>query len=248
MLAVHQLTYQYPKSSTSVLDHVSFTVQQGEFVSLIGASGSGKSTIFRLIAGLAEPNAGSIQIGGVQEKNRLGKVALMPQKDLLLPWRTVLDNILLPAEIAARPRDEVVQQAQEWIVRAGLSGYADAYPSQLSGGMRQRVSFLRTIMTGADVLLLDEPFGALDTLTRQDMQAWLLSIWEQLGKTVLFITHDIEEAVLVSDRVLVLRPGENCVEVPIQLSRPRTKDLVFTPELAVYRQQLTHMISGREGK
>lgn len=248
MLSVHQLTYRYPGSSAPVLDRLSFAVQQGEFVSLIGASGSGKSTIFRLIAGLAEPDAGSIEIGGIKEKNRLGKVALMPQKDLLLPWRTVLDNILLPVEITGQSKKEAAQQAREWLVRAGLSGYEDAYPGQLSGGMRQRVSFLRTIMTGADVLLLDEPFGALDTLTRQEMQSWLITIWEELRKTVLFITHDIEEAVLVSDRVLVLRPGQNCMEIPVKLDRPRTKELVFTPELAAYRKQLTHMIGGREDR
>ncbi len=256
ILTVNHISYHYPGSRDLILSDVSFTVRKGEFVSLIGASGSGKSTIFRLLSGLADPDEGSISIEGAEHGSRLGSVALMPQKDLLLPWRTVLENVLLPVEISGKDRGLKKEQAREWLERFGLKDYVHRYPSQLSGGMRQRVAFLRTMMTGAELLLLDEPFGALDTLTRQEMQTWLLTIWEEFRKTVVFITHDIEEAVLLSDKVLVLSANkrnsgsiteEICREITIPMERPRRHELVFEPEFIAYRRLLSGFIGPVSG-
>ncbi|MCK9905890.1 ATP-binding cassette domain-containing protein, partial [Frankia sp. Cpl3] len=165
-------------------------VEEGEFVSLIGPSGVGKSTLFQLASGLLRPDAGTIALDGIVETNLLGKVAYMPQKDLLLPWRTVTENAALPLELQGVPKREAREQVIERLALFGLAGCADAYPDQLSGGMRQRVSFLRTILTGCDLMLLDEPFSALDGITRLEMQEWLLEMWQRLGSTVIMITHD----------------------------------------------------------
>lgn len=198
-------------------------VKKGEFVSVIGASGSGKSTLFKLIAGLLEPNEGQIWIDGQPSGTRLGKVGFMPQKDLLLPWKTVIENVVLPLEIAKENKQSKMQEIKEWLSRFGLAEYENAYPHELSGGMKQRVAFLRTIMTGKDLLLLDEPFGALDSLTKRNLHTWLLELWGDLKKTVLFITHDLEEAILLSDRIYLL-PGtstQKVQEVRVDLARPR---------------------------
>ena len=176
----------------------------GEFVTIIGASGSGKSTLFNLCVGLLEPDEGSIIIDGEEPTNRLGMLGYMPQRDLLLPWRSVLDNVVLPRDIKGVPREESRQEALEMFQRFGLSGFEHDYPSALSGGMRQRAALLRTWLTGCDTLLLDEPFGALDALTRKELQDWLLGVWQEFGRTVVFITHDVEEAVYLADRVIVL--------------------------------------------
>lgn len=198
-----------------MLSNVSLQVQQGEFVSLIGSSGSGKSTLFKLLAGLHEPTVGTIDIADVPQGQRLGRVAYMPQKDLLLSWRTVMENCMLPAELAPgrqdkdkdKDKDKLRANILAGLARFGLSGYEQAYPDELSGGMRQRVAFLRTLLTGGQLMLLDEPFGALDALTKREMHRWLLELWEGFGQTVLFITHDIEEALLLSDRIILLTPG-----------------------------------------
>ena len=176
----------------------------GEFVTIIGASGSGKSTLFNLCVGLLEPDEGSIIIDGDEPESRLGMLGYMPQRDLLLPWRSVLENVLLPRDIKGVPRRESRQEALEMFQHFGLSGFEHDYPSSLSGGMRQRAALLRTWLTGCDTLLLDEPFGALDALTRKELQDWLLGVWQEFGRTVMFITHDVEEAVYLADRVIVL--------------------------------------------
>lgn len=240
MLHVNQLTYGYPESSQQIFDHLSFSIQKGEFVSLIGASGSGKSTILKIIAGLMEPEEGTLQLDGRLE-NRIGRVAYMPQNDLLLPWRTVLQNVMLPVELTKKDWTTEQEKALGWLKEFGLEQVTEEYPSRLSGGMKQRVAFLRTIMTGSDLLLLDEPFGALDALRKQEMQVWLLSIWERLGKTILFITHDIEEAVLLSDRVLILRDGK-VEEVDISLPRPRKRKMIFDSSLIEYRMLLSEKL------
>ncbi|MDP4157222.1 MAG: ATP-binding cassette domain-containing protein, partial [Bacillota bacterium] len=168
MLAIEDLSYRFSgaEESNSIFEHISLQVEKGEFVSLIGASGSGKSTLFRLITGLLEPGQGEIRIAGDLAPNRLGKVGYMPQKDLLLPWRNVTDNILLPLELSKENKTAKMAEVKEWLSRFGLASYEKAFPHELSGGMKQRVAFLRTIMTGKDLLLLDEPFGALDALTK----------------------------------------------------------------------------------
>jgi ABC-type nitrate/sulfonate/bicarbonate transport system ATPase subunit len=206
------------------LEDVSFAAYPGEFITIIGPSGSGKSTLFNLITGLTQPDSGEIVIeceSGL--KRRVGRVGYMPQRDLLLPWRSVLNNVILGPEIDGRSRREARQNARDLLPLFGLDGFENVYPGTLSGGMRQRAALLRTFLTGRDVLLLDEPFGALDALTRRELQRWLLGIWVRFRKTILFITHDVEEAVFLADRVLVFspRPGRIVKELHVDLPRPR---------------------------
>ena len=221
-------TFTGANGSILALDDLSFRVMPGEFVTIIGASGSGKSTLFNLLVGLLEPDEGSIIIDGGEPRERLGMLGYMPQRDLLLPWRSVLDNVVVAQDIKGVPRDESRRQALELFDRFGLEGFAGDYPAALSGGMRQRAALLRTWLTGCDTLLLDEPFGALDALTRRELQDWLLGVWQESGRTVLFITHDVEEAVYLADRVLVLgaRPGVLKSEWTVDLPRPRHQGMV----------------------
>ncbi len=214
------------------LEDVSFKVMPGEFVTIIGASGSGKSTLFNLCVGLLEPDAGEILIDGVRPVNRAGMVGYMPQRDLLLPWRSVLGNVIIPLEIQGVPRVESRRQAQAMLPRFGLETFENEYPAALSGGMRQRAALLRTWLMGRDTLLLDEPFGALDALTRKELQNWLLGVWQEFGRTVMFITHDVEEAVYLADRVIVLsaRPGKVKSELRNDLPRPRRQGMIAEPE------------------
>jgi ABC-type nitrate/sulfonate/bicarbonate transport system ATPase subunit len=206
----------------------SLKVMPGEFVTVIGASGSGKSTLFNLCAGLLEPDEGYIEVDGSRPQSRLGLLGYMPQRDMLLPWRSVLDNVLLPKDIKRVPRGDSRQEALAMFHRFGLESFEHDYPSSLSGGMRQRAALLRTWLTGCDTLLLDEPFGALDALSRKELQDWLLKVWQEFGRTVVFITHDVEEAVYLADRVVVLsaRPGTVKRELTVDLPRPRRQGMV----------------------
>jgi len=172
---------------------------------------------------------------------RLGKVGYMPQKDLLLPWKTVMDNVLLPLEVSKERTQQNVSEAREWLSRFGLADVEKAYPHELSGGMRQRAAFLRTIMTGKELLLLDEPFGALDSLTKRNMHSWLLNLWGELQKTVLFITHDLEEAILLSDRIYLLK-GTGVMELKVNIPRPRTSDQIYEAEFFEMRKELERLI------
>ena len=216
-------------------------VNTGEFVSVIGASGSGKSTLFKLITGLLEPDQGDILIENHKSNKRLGHVGYMPQKDLLLPWRTVLENLVLPLEIMKEKKQRKIPEIREWLFRFGLAAYEKAYPNELSGGMRQRVAFLRTLMSGKNLLLLDEPFGALDSMTKRHMHSWLLGLWGELAKTVLFITHDLEEALLLSDRIYILKmDGIHEWEVP--MPRPRNADHIYQTDFIRMRKELEWLI------
>ncbi|WP_102691512.1 ABC transporter ATP-binding protein [Rummeliibacillus pycnus] len=228
------------KSKKKVISHLNMEVQQGEFVSIIGKSGTGKSTILRLITGLLRPEEGEIQIN--ENDISLGDVGYMPQKDLLLPWRSILENIMLASEIQ-KDLHISKEEARMWLQRVGLSDYENALPKQLSGGMRQRVAFLRALLTGKDVLLLDEPFGALDALTKREMQSWLLSIWQDLNKTIIFITHDLEEAIYLSDRILLLHRNHDLEEISIELQRPRIPEMIHSQKIVTLRQELEKKIS-----
>jgi ABC-type nitrate/sulfonate/bicarbonate transport system ATPase subunit len=223
------------------LRDVSMQVQPGEFVTIIGPSGSGKSTLFNLIVGLLEPDSGTICIDGDICAERTGRVGYMPQRDLLLPWRSVLDNAIIPLEIRGTQRDAARQRARDLLPLFGLEDFAGEYPSTLSGGMRQRAALLRTILTDRDVLLLDEPFGALDALTRRELQDWLLGVWREFGQTVVFITHDVEEALYLGDRVLVLseRPGTVTRTLTVDLPRPRRRGMVGDP---AFGRQMTELL------
>ena len=222
------------------LKDVSFKVMPGEFVTIIGASGSGKSTLFNLCVGLLEPDDGVILIDGEKLENRTGMVGYMPQRDLLLPWRSVLNNVLIPLEIQGIPKRESRQKTLEMLPHFGLETFENEYPSALSGGMRQRAALMRTWLTGRSTLLLDEPFGALDALTRKELQNWLLRVWQEFGRTVMFITHDVEEAVYLADRVIVLtaRPGEIKRELKIDLPRPRRQRMIAEPEFGKLGREL----------
>src|SRR5579859_1883642 len=224
-LTLHRISKTFDENGirTLALEDVSFAVQPGEFVTMIGPSGSGKSTVFNLITGLLHPDHGEIALNGDVINGRTGLVGYMPQRDLLLPWRTVIDNVTLGPEIAHKPRKAALARAQEMLPVFGLEAFARAYPSTLSGGMRQRAALLRTFLAERDVMLLDEPFGALDALTRRELQGWLLDVWARFKPTILFITHDVREAILLGDRVLVFtsRPGRVRREMAIELPRPR---------------------------
>lgn len=214
------------------LEDVSLQVEKGEFVTIIGPSGSGKSTLFNLIVGLTEPDQGEICINGNVCTGRTGLVGYMPQRDLLLPWRSILDNVILAQEIRGVPRQKARESANELLPLFGLKEFGAVYPSALSGGMRQRAALLRTFLADRDLILLDEPFGALDALTRRELQDWLLSIWGEFGQTILFITHDVEEALYLGDRVIVLsaRPGRVVDILDVSLPRPRRQGMVTEPE------------------
>lgn len=225
---------------TAALEGVEFTIAEGEFVSIVGPSGCGKSTLFNILAGLLRPSSGRVMLDGREQACLLGRTAYMPQKDLLMPWRTVLDNVTLGLQMEGVGRKEARQRAMEEMPRFGLAGFENRWPSKLSGGMRQRAALLRTFLAGRDVMLLDEPFGALDALTRQAMQQWLLERWTEGGKTILFITHDVEEAVYLSDRVYVMsgRPGRMSTCVEVDLPRPRGFDVIGDPRFIELKQQL----------
>jgi ABC-type nitrate/sulfonate/bicarbonate transport system ATPase subunit len=211
------------------LDDVDFYARDGELVSIIGPSGCGKSTLLNIIAGLEQPNSGAIYLNGRHAVDRLGTMGYMQQKDLLLPWRSVLDNAILGLEIQGVPRSEARSRALEHMEQFGLKGFEKEYPFALSGGMRQRAAFLRTVLTDQEVFLLDEPFGALDALNRAQAQEWLLGLWESLQKTIVLVTHDVDEAVFLSDRVYVMtaRPGRIKLILDVELPRPRTLDMTI---------------------
>jgi ABC-type nitrate/sulfonate/bicarbonate transport system ATPase subunit len=226
--------------SVQALVDVHLDVAAGEFVALVGPSGCGKSTLLNIIAGLLQPDSGEVWLDGAPAPERLGRVAYMPQRDALLPWRTVLDNVILGLEVAGSRRGPARERARALLPRFGLAGFGARYPSALSGGMRQRAAFLRTVLTERRVLLLDEPFGALDALTRRAMQEWLLDLWAELGRTILMVTHDVEEALLLADRVAVMtaRPGRIKLIESVQLPRPRTAEMVAEPAFVEQKARL----------
>ncbi|MHB8984107.1 MAG: ABC transporter ATP-binding protein [Carboxydocellales bacterium] len=232
------------KATLEVLKHLSLEVQAGEFVSIIGPSGCGKSTLFRVLSGLESLDEGSINLQGAETGNLKGLIGYMPQKDMLMPWRRVIDNAVLGLELKGVPLAQARAQALTMMEEFGLTGFADYYPNELSGGMRQRVALLRTMLPGQNILLLDEPFGALDAITRLNMQAWLLEVWQKHAPAVLFITHDIEEAIYLSDRIYVFspRPAKVRLEVKVDLARPRSKRVFSEGKFIQLKQQILEVL------
>lgn len=233
--------------SVKALQDLEVSIRPGELVTVVGPSGCGKSTLFNILAGLEEPDPGNIlRLKGVSStaSDLLGKVSFMPQRDLLLPWRNVIDNAILALEIEGMPRAEARKLAMDMLPEFGLAGFEAQYPNQLSGGMRQRVALMRTFLFKRDLMLLDEPFGALDALTRTMMQRWLLDVWQKHKRTVLFITHDVDEAIFLGDRVLVMtaRPGRVKLEQVVELPRPRKPDIVTSPEFIALKKTLLEAI------
>ena len=217
VLAAHVTrTFRGRRGEVAALADVSLRIETGEIVAVVGPSGCGKTTLLELICGLQRPDAGTITAI---------PAALMPQRDLLLPWLTAIDNAALALRVRGAGKAQARAGAQPWFERFGLAGFERAHPQELSGGMRQRVSFLRSLLAGKPLLALDEPFGALDAITRAEMQVWLAHVLETEGRTVLLVTHDVEEAVVLADRVVVMspRPGRIIIELAIELPRPRSR-------------------------
>ena len=230
-----------------IINHISLELQEGEIVSLLGVSGVGKTTLFNIIAGLSIPDEGSVWLEGEDITGMPGKVSYMLQKDLLLPYHNILDNVALPLRIRGMKKKEAREKAASYFAKFGLQGTERKYPAQLSGGMRQRAALLRTYLFSEKVALLDEPFSALDMLTKQSVHEWYLSIMEKIKLSTLFITHDIDEAILLSDRILLLtgKPGEITKEIYIDQKRPRGKDFRLSEEFLTYKREI---ISHLEGK
>ena len=234
MLELKQISRAF--GDRQVLDGVSFDVAAGEFVSLIGPSGAGKSTLFNIIAGLDTPDSGELRFDGT--------TAYMPQKDLLFPWRTIEANAALGLEVQGMPKKEARARAREWFPQFGLEGFEEALPFQLSGGMRQRAALLRTVVQEKSTLLLDEPFGALDSLTRSELQTWLQGMWAEHDWTAMLITHDVREAIMLSDRIVVLNPRPTSVReiIDVDLPRPRGTEVLSSPEFGeLERRILEHL-------
>lgn len=224
-LNIQELTFSYEEKK--ILDGITFSVKEGEFVSLLGPSGCGKSTILKLLTGVLTPQAGQVAVDGQAIHGLSRQFAYMPQNDLLFPWKTILDNVCLYGEIHGSLQ-AVRKEAKRRFPEFGLAGYEDSYPSQLSGGMRQRAAFLRTSLCQADILLLDEPFGALDVITRGEMQDWLLEMRRSLNRTVLLVTHDMDEAIYLSDRILILNqsPARITDELAIE-EKKRSREWLY---------------------
>ncbi|MFC0472702.1 ABC transporter ATP-binding protein [Halalkalibacter kiskunsagensis] len=241
-LSIRNLQHSF--GGEPVIKGINLYLQKGEFVSLIGPSGCGKSTLFNLITGLDIPHEGEISLDGQNIIGKRGYSSYMMQKDLLFPWKTVLENVLLGPMITKQQTEQVKEEALSLFPLFGLEGYEHSYPDVLSGGMKQRAALLRTFLHKKELLLLDEPFGALDALTREKMHSWLLQIWRKMQRTVLFITHSIDEAIFLSDRIYVLapRPTEVILEEKVTLSRPRKTEMKVSPEFLELKGRLMNAL------
>ncbi len=242
-----KLTKEFSESKKSVnrvLDEIDFQVKKGEFLSVIGPSGCGKSTLIRMLAGLESITDGQILLDGKPVTRPGSERGMVFQKYTLFPWLTVLQNVMFGLECIGKSKEEAESTAVTWIEIVGLAKYADYYPSKLSGGMQQRVAIARALAPNPKILLMDEPFGALDAQTRADMQSYLLEVWKEFNITILFVTHDLDEAVYLSDRILVLKanPGKVNRIIDVNLPRPRTPEVLFTEEFKAYREEIESLI------
>lgn len=238
VLSVRGLNVSFPgdDGDLRVLRDVNFSLFPQEFACLLGPSGSGKSTLLRVLAGLLKPSSGEARFNAARQP----KISLVFQDANLMPWRTAIENIVLPLTLEGMPEEEARERAMEWVELVGLKGFENAWPVDLSGGMAQRVAIARSLIQDPDLLLLDEPFGALDALTREKMGAELLSLWQARRKTVLMVTHSISEALLLSDRVLVLtsRPGRIGLDLHVDLPRPRNEEMRYTERFGALARRL----------
>lgn len=227
-----------------VLDNISIELNKGELVCLLGVSGGGKTTLFNIISGLLSPDSGQVLLDGKDITNKPGSISYMLQKDLLLPYRTIQDNVALPLLLKGTPQKEAQAKVSPLFAEFGLEGTQTKYPAQLSGGMRQRAALLRTYLFSQDVALLDEPFSALDTLTKSAIHRWYLDVMEKIKLSTFFITHDIDEAVLLSDRIYLLsgQPGRITGEIVIWEPKPRDKNFNLTTEFLAYKKQILELL------
>jgi len=246
-ISVQQVSKIYRSGDTTVhaLEQVSFDIEEGSFVSLVGPSGCGKSTLLKIGSGLLPPTSGSVTIGGRPVTGPVDNVGMVFQSPVLLKWRTVMDNIMLPVEFARLERSQYHSTALSLIRLVGLEGFEEMHPYELSGGMQQRVSLCRALITDPPILLMDEPFGALDAMTRDELDVELLKIWEQKRKTVIFVTHNIQEAVFLSDQVIVMsaRPGRIVRQLRIDLGRPRGIEMMSSARCGEYALEIRNALS-----
>lgn len=241
MLRFEDVSFRYPGDTQGMVEDLSFQVADGEFAAIIGASGCGKSTIFRLINGLERPDSGKILVNEKPIETLKNYCAFMPQKDLLFPWRSIEKNVCLPMELAKVPSEAQRKRAAQVLEQVGLTDYAKKSPKDLSGGMKQRAAFARTLLCGADMLLLDEPFSALDYLTRVEMQEWLLAQWAHEHKTILFITHDVEEAIFLAKTIYIIqdsRPFTQMERIEVPLDYPRNREALKRSEIVELKESL----------
>lgn len=243
-LEVKNVTFSYD-DVTTVLKDINITLHDGELVCLLGVSGGGKTTLFNVIAGLNKPQQGQVLLNGADITGQPGKVSYMLQKDMLLPYRTVEDNVALPLIIRGVRKKEARKTAGESFARFGIDGTQKKYPAELSGGMRQRAALLRTYLFSAEVALLDEPFSALDTITKSEMHSWYLDVMDSIKLSTIFITHDIDEAILLSDRIYLLggKPGVITDEIVINEPKPRRKDFNLTDDFLNYKRSIISKIA-----
>lgn len=235
-------TYSSPRGDVVALHDINLDIRPGEFVSIVGPSGCGKSTLFKCLAGLERASSGSIQVDGSPLTGPPDSLGMVFQRDVLLDWRTIIENVLLQAEFRNLAKAKYRDRAAQLLQRFGLGGFEDRYPWELSGGMRQRASICRALLCDPQLLLMDEPFGALDAMTRDDLNLELTRIWQGSEKTVLFITHSIAEAVYLSDRVVMMSRGPGAIVdvIDIDLPRPRPLSIRETPEFGAYTKRIRH--------
>lgn len=228
----------------TIIEDIHLELGEGELVSLLGASGGGKTTLFHVISGLYTPDKGTVELNGTEITGTSGRISYMLQKDLLLPYKTVEDNVALPLIIKGEKKKAAREKVSSLFADFGLEGTQKKYPHQLSGGMRQRAALLRTYLCGNEVALLDEPFSALDTLTKSEMHRWYLEMMEKLRLSTLFVTHDIDEAILLSDRIYLLagRPGKISAEIRIDEPRPRGRDFTLSEKFLEYKKQILEVL------
>ncbi|HSC42681.1 MAG TPA: ABC transporter ATP-binding protein [Candidatus Binatia bacterium] len=249
LIAVRDVSRVFTSGGTTVtaLDHVGFEVQAGNFVSIVGPSGCGKSTLLKIVSGLLAPSSGTVTVHGEPVRAPLENVGMVFQAPILLKWRSVIGNILLPVEFARLDIPSHTERTRTLIKLVGLEGFDEMYPHQLSGGMQQRVSLCRALVTDPQLLLMDEPFGALDAMTRDELDMELLRIWEERKKTVLFVTHSIQEAVFLSDVVFVMsaRPGRLLEQIAINLPRPRSMEMMTDQKFGGYALKIRALLAAR---
>ena len=238
LLKAEHITKKY--SGRTIIKDINIELHKGELISLLGVSGSGKTTLFHVLSGLTTPEEGRVLLNGEDITSRPGQISYMLQKDLLFPHKKIIDNTALPLVLHGMNKKEARKKAQTYFKDFGLEGTEYQYPSQLSGGMRQRAALLRTYLSSNGVALLDEPFSALDTLTKSDMHRWYLDVMDKIHLSTLFITHDIDEAILLSDRIYLLtgKPGKITEEIVIKEPKPRRKDFNLTEEFLEYKKQI----------
>lgn len=241
-LKAENITVAY--ENEPVIENINLSLEKGEIVSILGASGCGKTTFFNAVAGLSPVDAGKVYLDSEDITGKTGVVSYMLQKDLLLPHYTIIDNVSLPLVMKGEKKKSARKKAREYFELFGLSGYENKYPSELSGGMRQRAALMRTYLTGNDVILLDEPFSALDTITKSAMHSWYLDIMKKIGLSTVFVTHDIDEAILLSDKVYILsgKPGKITDEIKIDLPKPRSNEEVTDEDFIRYKRLIKSKI------